>query len=331
MDYSSRISRLLRLICLIQSEQGWTPKRLAEEFGTSERNVYRDIEKLKEAGLPITYDKGAQTYRIDRKFFLPPVRLDAEEALALAALCERISEPEQIPFLSPALRALRKIEGQLPRDIADELRERLSALAIRTARAMPPDGFKDVYDRMLDAIAGRRALLCKYDAVASSDPEFDPDVEFDFEPYAVFFAVRAWYAVGRRSDREGLRTLKLNRFAKLAATNRPYDIPSSFSLEDHLGNAWNMINSGAEADVELIFDPAFAETIAETRWHPTQETEPLPDGSCRFTATVAGLDEIVWWILSMGPHCRVVRPAELARRVRELASATADLYDGRPG
>ena len=327
MDYTTRVSRLLRIICLIQSGQTWSPKALAEELGTSERNVYRDIDQIKGAGVPVTYDKSAQTYRIDGQFFLPPVRLDLEEALALAALCESISESEQIPFLSPAIRAMQKIEAQLPRDITEDLRERLSALAIRTARAMEPDGFKDVYDRVVQAIADRRSLLCKYDAAASSEPDFDPDAEFDFEPYAVFFAVRAWYAVGRRSDRDGLRTLKLNRFNKFSPTERPYEIPASFSLDSHLGNAWNMINAGPDVDVELIFDPDFAETIADTRWHPTQETEHLEDGSCRFTATGAGMDEIVWWILSMGPHCQVVRPPELAECVRQLAARTAGLYD----
>lgn len=326
MDYTTRVSRLLRIICLVQSAQGWSPGRLADELGISERNVYRDIDQLKAAGIPIAYDKAAHTYRIDGRFFLPPVRLDLEEALALAALCESISESEQIPFLAPAWRALHKIEAQLPHDVREDLRERRSALAIRTARAMEPDGFKDVYDRVLEAIAERRSLLCKYDAVASSEPDGDPDAEFDFEPYAVFFAVRAWYAVGKRSDRDGLRTLKLNRFSKLMPTERPYEIPSSFSLDAYLGHAWNMMNAGADVEVELLFDADFAETIAETRWHPTQEVEDLPEGGCRFIATVAGLDEIVWWVLSMGPHCRVVRPPALAARVRELAAATAERY-----
>jgi predicted DNA-binding transcriptional regulator YafY len=52
MAYTTRVHRLLRIIAMIQSEQGWTPKRLAEELKTSDRNVYRDLQQLKAAGIP---------------------------------------------------------------------------------------------------------------------------------------------------------------------------------------------------------------------------------------------------------------------------------------
>jgi len=74
---------------------------------------------------------------------------------------------------------------------------------------------------------------------------------------------------------------------------------------------------------------SFAQTMADTRWHPTQEIEEHPDGSSTFRCTVDGLDEIVWWVLSMGPHCVVKSPPELAQRVRDLADRTAANYAGR--
>ena len=80
-------------------------------------------------------------------------------------------------------------------------------------------------------------------------------------------------------------------------------------------------------DVEILFDAEFAENIADTLWHKTQDIENLSDGSIRFTCTVDGLDEIQWWVLARGPHCKVVKPAELAKRVRDLAEKTARAYD----
>jgi predicted DNA-binding transcriptional regulator YafY len=45
---------------------------------------------------------------------------------------------------------------------------------------------------------------------------------------------------------------------------------------------------------------------------------------------VSGLDEIVWWVLSLGPSCRVVAPDALAEKVQELAERTRDRYtDGK--
>ena len=45
-----------------------------------------------------------------------------------------------------------------------------------------------------------------------------------------------------------------------------------------------------------------------------------------FRCKVDGLDEIVWWILSMGPHCVVKKPKELVERVKELATRMVKNY-----
>jgi predicted DNA-binding transcriptional regulator YafY len=61
-------------------------------------------------------------------------------------------------------------------------------------------------------------------------------------------------------------------------------------------------------------------------WHSTQTTEALPDGGVRFTATVNGYDEILWWILQMGSHARVISPPELQVLVARELEATRRLY-----
>ena len=108
-------------------------------------------------------------------------------------------------------------------------------------------------------------------------------------------------------------------------------IPKSFSLEKHLGNAWRMIRGKKTCDVELTFDPEFADTVADTHWHPTQEVIWNDDNSITFRCKVDGLDEIVWWILSYGPHCVVNKPKELAERLKSLAVAAAANYPEKSG
>jgi len=87
-----------------------------------------------------------------------------------------------------------------------------------------------------------------------------------------------------------------------------------------------MIRGDKRYEVELLFDAEFAETVADTHWHRTQEFIWRDDGSILFRCTVDGLDEIIWWILSMGPHCVVKRPKELAERVKQLAAAVMTKY-----
>jgi len=324
MDYS-RIHRLLRIITLIQSRPDWNAERLAAECATSGRNIYRDLNELKGAGVPVDFDDASGGYRIRRDFFLPAVHLTGEEAIALALLCEEIGSREQVPFLKPAWIALSKIEAMLPQSIQDDLGALRGAVAIDAARTNPPDGHKDVYDRIADAIRAGRTLECRYD---SANPDSDPDETFRFDPYALYFGVRAWYAIGRHHGRDDIRSLKLGRFTACRMTGDAFERPADFSVEAHHGHAWRMIR-GPRHEVEIWFDASFAQTMADTRWHPTQEIEEHPDGSSTFRCTVDGLDEIVWWVLSMGPHCVVKSPPELAQRVRDLADRTAANYAGR--
>jgi predicted DNA-binding transcriptional regulator YafY len=41
---------------------------------------------------------------------------------------------------------------------------------------------------------------------------------------------------------------------------------------------------------------------------------------------VDGLEEIVWWIMASGPHCRVIKPPELRMRIAELHAQAAARY-----
>ncbi len=321
MDYS-RVHRLLRVITLLQSRRGLNAKRLAEECGVDQRTVFRDLRELEAVGVPIVFDQPTDGYVIGREFFLPPVQLKPEEALALCVLCEQVGSRGQIAHLEAAARATEKLLAGLPPELSEEVRRIADSVVIQTAQASPPDEATDVYDRVRLAIAQRTSLQCRYESADGSGG----DTPFFFDPYRLLFSVRSWYALGMHHGRGEIRSLRLSRFVSVTPTERSYEIPADFSVESYLGNAWRLINNGPDYQVEIVFDQTLAPTVTETRWHHTQEVEHHEDGSATFRCTVSGLEEIVWWVLSMGPHCRVTQPPQLAERIRSLAAATAALY-----
>lgn len=325
-DYS-RIHRLLRILTLIQGEAGWSAPRLAEACGVTVRTIYRDMKILEGAGIPYFHDERRRGYAVRRDFFMPPVQLSLDESLALIALAEHIGGREQIPLTRPAARAITKVRGALPPALREQLADVDRHINIQLARAGPHEGIEDVYEAVRAAIARRRALRCRYESLDRSPAKANE--VFRFDPYALLFCERAWYAVGFHHGRGEVRKLKLNRFAMIDDTADRYDLPADFSIDEYLGNAWRMMR-GRPYKVELRFDPDFADTISETHWHRTQEIDWLDDGAIRFRCAVDGLDEIVWWVLSMGPHCRVIRPRALADRVRDLAAKTAAQYGSKP-
>lgn len=323
MSYT-RISRLLEILTNVQARKGLKADTLAELCGVDKRTIYRDFNALCDAGVPIVHNKQTDGYTVEGDFFLPPVHLSMDEALALAVLCEDLAEQGRIPCLKAAIRALTKVRSQLPEEIREDLDRLSKHIAIRTSNAEGDDAARDVFEQVQNAIASGHALRCRYES--GSDPEGSE--VFLFEPYSLFFSIRAWYAVGFHHGRGEVRNLKLSRFVGVERTAEPFAVPDGFDIDDHLGNAWRMIRGDETHEVEIVFDPEFADNIAETTWHRTQSTEYLDDGSVMFRCTVDGLDEIVWWVLSMGPMCRVVRPAALAERVRDLAMKTAAVYRG---
>ncbi len=116
----------------------------------------------------------------------------------------------------------------------------------------------------------------------------------------------------------------------MEVTDEGFTIPKTFALEKHLGNAWRMIRGKKTYEVELWFDPQFADTVSDTHWHRTQEVEWNDDESITFRCKVDGLDEIIWWALSYGPHCVVKQPNELAEQVKALGLAIAENYARKP-
>lgn len=324
-DYR-RIHRLLKILTLIQGQPGWTAERLAAECQVTVRTIYRDMKMLEGAGIPYFHDTEQKGYGVRRDFFMPPVQLTLDESLAMIALVEHIGGKEQIPLTRAAGKAIAKVRSVLPQKLQQDLEQIDRHVAIKLAQAGPYEGISDVYEAMRSAIVKRRVLQCKYESVNRGGTS-KSNGPFLFKPYTLLFSQRAWYVLGHHGKHDAVRCLKLNRFSAIQPTKERYEIPAGFSVDKHVGQAWRMIRGKKRYEVELGFDAEFAETIADTLWHPTQQVEWHEDESITFTCQVDGLEEIVWWVLSMGPHCVVRKPAELAEQVKSLAGGILANYE----
>jgi len=330
-DAASTIPRLLHMLTLIRSSTRWNAPALGEELGVSERTVYRDITRLQRAGIPVRLDERTGGYRVDGDCFVPPVDLTTEEAAALMVASQRAGGGAHLePLSRSAASALIKLRAALPDAFRDELDEVLPRIRIDPA-AGEEGTADDVWATVSRAIAEGRALRCTYEPARSSDERVHT-TPFRFDPYALYFGQRAWYAVGLHHGRGETRSLKLARFTQADLTDQAFEVPDGFSLDRYFRQAWRMIPGQTRQAVRLWFSPEVADTVADTRWHSTQETEFHDDGSLTAWFEVDGLDEITWWILGYGPHCVVEAPEALRSRVSELARAAADRYpDQDPG
>jgi predicted DNA-binding transcriptional regulator YafY len=73
----ARFARLIRIARLVTGNGRWRPEDLAREVECSERTIYRDIEILSAAGIPVLFDKTIRAYRVTEGFRFS--RLDPQQ------------------------------------------------------------------------------------------------------------------------------------------------------------------------------------------------------------------------------------------------------------
>ena len=319
-----RLHRVLKIITFLQGERFYNAGRLAAECGVSRRTIYRDLEMVERAGIPFFYDAKPGGYQIHRTGLLPAINLNLEEALALVLLASELGRTGRLPLFQPARDAAAKIESALPLGLRTTLGSLLRHMAVRPGPVARHNALQQAYDRVRRAVLRSETLDCVY--ISFHDAA---QIRTHLDPYWLLFHERAWYVIGYAHRDRAIRTFKLGRFRSLAPAGRRFRRPRGLTLEKHLGNAWRLIRGDKTYDVELKFSPLVGPNVAEVNWHPTQRLRWDDDGSVHFSATVDGLDEIVWWVLGYGPHCEVLKPKALRDRLAAMARRMLALY-GEP-
>jgi proteasome accessory factor B len=297
---------------------------LAKQCRVSRRTVFRDIDALRAAGLPLAYDKGLDRYSIPSSYFLPPLNFTPAEALSLMALANELGRSDRLPFYGPAMSAAMKLEGSLPAPLRAQFRDLRRSIRIR------PSAYSQIHDKesfylaLIDARTNRRAVRIEYDSQTECDR-----ITTKLRPYHLLFCRHSWYVIGRSAFHREVRTFNLSRIVSLERLSERFTIPKGFGLERHLRNAWQMIpDHAADQRVVIRFQPLVARNVAEVMWHKTQDVKFDEDGSLVFRVRVSGLSEIVWWILGYGDQAEVLQPKKLRRLVAQRAKNMAIMYDG---
>jgi predicted DNA-binding transcriptional regulator YafY len=119
----NRQARLLAITEFLRARKtGVTAEQLAERFQVTMRTIYRDLDTLREAELPVLAEQGrGGGYALDRHYTLPPLNLTAREAAVLCALGTHALAMRLIPFPEATQRALEKVRGVLSASAQREL------------------------------------------------------------------------------------------------------------------------------------------------------------------------------------------------------------------
>lgn len=211
------------------------------------RMFERDKELLREAGFAFDADeRGA--YRLDRDAtFATSIDLTAEESAALRAAGTAMAGDPSFPFADELRLALAKLGGGPAGDISAE-----AHLADED-----PERQADVV-AVLSAAASARKLVAfgytnSYGAIAIRE----------IEPYGLFVHDGRWYAVGRDTARDDVRTYAVARMADVAANpGRPkapdFERPAGFDVRAFVSLPFQYGPAEAQFEATVRFDAAAA-------------------------------------------------------------------------
>lgn len=217
-----RTDRLFQLIQFLRSRRVSTAREIAAELGVSERTVYRHVQDLVAAGVPIEGEAGVG-YML-RDYDLPPLMFDGEEIEALV-LGLRVVESWADPGLASAARSvLAKVEQILPG-------AKLSLL--RDTQLYAPGGHDrpsvsiDVAE-MRGAIRRRTKVWLEYgDAVGALSQR-------RVRPLALTFYGPVWLLLAWCELRNDFRTFRLDRIHGARIEEEGFEAEPGKTLDDFL-------------------------------------------------------------------------------------------------
>jgi predicted DNA-binding transcriptional regulator YafY len=134
-----RTERLFALAEYLRGRRtGVTAEALAERFGVTVRTIYRDLDSLRDASMPLAAERGrGGGYALDRAYSLPPVNFTAREAALLVAIGRFAIDMRLLPFVETLESSLDKVRAALSASAQRELIARLDELSFHGVPALP--------------------------------------------------------------------------------------------------------------------------------------------------------------------------------------------------
>lgn len=317
-----RASRLLSILMLLQLRERLTAEALAAEFEVSVRTIYRDIDRLAEAGVPVYADRGpGGGFRLVDGYRTRLTGLASDEAEALFMI--GLPGPAAALGMGPAAsNAGRKMLAALPRASGDTA-GRMGA----RFHLDPVDWYRDDAPlRQLPAIA--RAVLDQA-VLAMTYDSWRGVRERVVEPLGLVLKAGAWYLVARG---DGVaRIYKVANILRFEVCDTTFERPPDFDL----GAWWSAETARFEAGLrpgvaELRATALGLKRLAQIGAYAQRAVQAADaagaDGWSRLSLPIETIDHAALALLGIGPEVVVLAPDALRVRLRELAADVVDRH-----
>ena len=289
-------NRLFQLVCLLLEKGQMTAPDLARHLEVSVRTIYRDLDTLSAAGVPVRAVPGKgggvslmEHYVLRRAAFTEAERQALLSALQSLPLQTRSGAQDALTKLSALLR------GQDRGDWLQVDLSRWGAAEADTAR----------FDALREAVLSRRAVAFTYVSA------YGPAARRKVLPARLVFKGQAWYLQGFCQARQDYRTFRLSRILELE-TLEPFD---QSLAPPPVEGTWT--GEASFLPVRLRFSPLVAHRVYDE--FDGQCVTQAEDGALVVSVSFPEDPWLYGYLLSFGLGVEVLEPASLRRRLALLA------------
>lgn len=319
-----RADRLLSLLMLLQTRGRMTADRLAKELEVSVRTIYRDLDALSSAGIPVYAERGPgggcallDSYRTNL------TGMTEDEVLALFMLS--IPTPlAKLGFSQELKAALLKLSASLPSSHQQNevrVRQRIHLDSNWWFQSEEPTPF---LSELHQAVWEDRILLLTY------KPRFPGEIQHTVEPYGLVAKAGIWYLVFKRDGR--FRILRISQIVNAQTTDEYFQRPADFNLE----TCWTICCEDYEKNrpfypVRVRVAPNFVHYLPFYFGDPIREKiehadPPDEQDWIELTLSFESLEEARGRILGFGRAVEVLEPEALRLSIIDFASQIFEFY-----
>lgn len=204
----NKFNRIISILTQLQTKKIIRAQELADRFRVSIRTIYRDIQSLELAGIPIIGEAGTG-YSLMEGFKMPPIIFTKEEATALLTaqkLMHKYQDDSIKEVLDTAMSKVRAVLNWSDKSWVETLNEHIHVHSSENLYAHAP---KDLIISIINAIGQQRQLLIHY---KDSNEQVS---NRNIEAIGLFQERKFWYIMAYCHLRLDYRQFRLDRIIKI--------------------------------------------------------------------------------------------------------------------
>ncbi|WP_042198627.1 helix-turn-helix transcriptional regulator [Paenibacillus camerounensis] len=316
-----RVHRLIAILLLIESRGKMKASELAAALETSARSIYRDIDILAEAGLPMVTTTGPNGgISLMEGYTLNLRQLNGDEVVHLYLTGMGFHTGQQGESGLQLKNALLKLEKTLPEAYQADIRKAKSVFHFDPTPWWNERPAIPCLERLRSALWRSLKIRIEYSKVNGAVSSRT------LQPYGLVVKQGEWYLVGFCESAEDLRTFKCERITGAELLEEDYDIPADFSLEAYWSSRENIFKHNRRAEeyypVVIRLNQPCPEAVSRLELLSVaaeQEAQIL-------TVNMYSYEQACDKVMALPTNVEVLQPVVLREYIREKSLLLQKLY-----